>query len=470
MVQIPTTERKYYNVTPKANTLSAYAGALLPAAQDLQNTIKEQQKIKISSLGLEARMKMSDATNQWRLDNESNPNNPAALKDLQNTYNSILGEYRGQIDPLYRSSWDIQGNKLKASFDLNNQEWGFKQRQINTENDIKRDMENYSKLAYEYGQKGSLEQATIDYQQSYDKLLDYGAKNLGTETAANMLSKYRDNFYSSYLLGAIETNPDNALQMLKTDDVKNVLEPYKIKQFEKKAEAEKKYLYKMQFDNDIANFTVRPTVEGRDAILARYPRMKKKDREDLDYILMNSPNYDAKNTFESVADVEDRIMEYADATYDSEEEAFNDYIKIVKGIDEANKRGKLDNKTRKKKQDQIADVLKNEAVRNYYSQVKTDYIQFLKDSFSLFSSPTFTDNKVRGKLRKMSTDGINIASTLIRMGDVEGARKIYKETRDNMIFYKNPELRGKKIGDKVIVNGRVYIFQGIDKEPILENK
>ena len=223
MVQIPTTERKYYNTTTKVNTLSAYAGALLPAAQDLQNTIKEQQEIKISSLGLEARIKMSDATNQWRLDNQSNPNDPTALKDLQNTYNSILSEYRGQIDPLYRSSWDIQGNKLKASFDLNNQEWGFKQRQINAENDIKRDMENYYKLAYGYGQTGSLEQAAIDYQQSYDKLLDYGAKNLGTETAAQLLNTYERDYATQFLSGMAKSNPQQALNLLQDENFARML-------------------------------------------------------------------------------------------------------------------------------------------------------------------------------------------------------------------------------------------------------
>lgn len=222
-MKIPTTERKYYDTGKKLNTLGAYAGALLPAAQSLQEMVKEQQEIKMDSLGVEARMKMNDVTNEWRLQNQSNPNDPAALKDLQSQYDSILGEYRGQIDPMYRSQWDIRGNKLKGAFDVENQNWGFRQRQENAKNDIANSVDNFYKLAYSYGQSGDINKALADFGVSYERLLDYGAKNLGTEDAATLLKDYQSEYAKNYIAGLAETNPQAALNALKDERIKDAL-------------------------------------------------------------------------------------------------------------------------------------------------------------------------------------------------------------------------------------------------------
>ena len=155
MAVVPTTERKYYDNTLKQNTLATYAGALLPAAQNMQEQIAEQQAIKIDTLGTEARMKMNDITNQWRIDNESNPTDELSIKNLQKQYDEVLQSYRGQIDPLYRSQWDIIGNKLKGAFGLQNQEWGIKQKQTNAQNDIVRNMKNYEDIVFGYGVNGA---------------------------------------------------------------------------------------------------------------------------------------------------------------------------------------------------------------------------------------------------------------------------------------------------------------------------
>lgn len=214
MAHIPTGERKYYNTTKKLNTMAAYAGALLPAAQQWQENVKQQEEVKMDTYSVEARLKMTEATNEWRTANQSNPNNPEALQQLQFTYDNILGEYREQIDPMYRSQWDIQGNRLKGAFDINNQAWGFRQNEQNVRYNIKNSMDNYLKLARGYGQSNSDAEAMVDFQQSYDKLLDYGAKNLSTQEAANLLGGYEQKYAQAYINGLSETDPQAALNAL----------------------------------------------------------------------------------------------------------------------------------------------------------------------------------------------------------------------------------------------------------------
>ena len=211
MVQIPTTERKYYNVTPKVNTLESYAKALQPAVNQLQSVFKEQQSIKIDSLSTDARIKMNEATEQWRLANQSNPNSPEALKDIETQYNNILNEYRNQIDPIYRKNWDLTANKLRGAYSLQNQTWGIEQNKKNVTFDIQNAIKNNFSMAQGYGMNGQFTEALADYSASYEKLLDYGAKNLGTETAAQLLIDYRSNYAAQFLSGMAKNNPQGAL-------------------------------------------------------------------------------------------------------------------------------------------------------------------------------------------------------------------------------------------------------------------
>lgn len=223
MVQIPTTERKYYNVTPKVNTLEAYASALQPALNQLQNTFREQQSIKIDSLSTDAKIRMNEATEQWRLANQSNPNNPEALKDIETQYNNILNEYRNQIDPIYRKNWDLTANKLRGAYSLQNQTWGIEQNKKNVTFDIQNAIKNNFSMAQSYGMNGQFTEALADYSASYEKLLDYGAKNLGTETAAQLLIDYESNYASQFLSGMAKNNPQGALDLLQDEGFVNML-------------------------------------------------------------------------------------------------------------------------------------------------------------------------------------------------------------------------------------------------------
>lgn len=259
MAHIPTTERKYYNTEKKLNTLAAYSSAMLPAAQNLQQVIAQQEEIKMDSYALEARMEMNEITNNWRIQNEGNPTDPTALKDLQSQYDNVLGKYREQVDPLYRYNWDIAGNKLKGAFDLQNQEWGFAQKQKNARANIARSVDNYIKLAYQYGQEDSEAEAMADFAQSYQKLLDYGAKNLGAEDAANMLKNYQEKFVTNYIGGVASKDPNKAMKMLTEDkDLKAALGD---EQAEVMGKLIKKIKAQREYETQVSQFTTELQLE-----------------------------------------------------------------------------------------------------------------------------------------------------------------------------------------------------------------
>jgi hypothetical protein len=252
MVTIPTEKRKYYDEVSKTNTLGTYAGALLPAAQQYQEVVKQQQEIKIDSSMTDARLQMDKITNDWREANKDNPNNPEAMKELQANYNQVFSVLRNDIDPLYRQNFDLEANKLKGGYDINNQAWALKQNQENVKYHIRNSINNYLELARNYGSADNGDMATVDFEQSYDKLLDYAAKNLGTEQAAYLLNNYEEKFAKAYINGLSESNPQKAIEVLQNDKkIQKMLGGDALKEAHKIVD---KQIKLMKYQQDVSNF------------------------------------------------------------------------------------------------------------------------------------------------------------------------------------------------------------------------
>ena len=498
-MRISTTDRKYYDTEKKINTLGAYASELLPAAKDLQAEIKEQQSIKMDKLGIEARMRMNDATNEWRLANQSNPNDQNALQDLQNQYDSILSDYRNEIDPLYRSQWDITGNKLKGAFDLENQAWGFKQRQENAKNDMADSMESYLKLAYSYGQSGSLDKALVDFQQSYDKLLDYGAKNLGTEDAAVALKNYQKDFYISYLDGFVEKNPSQALKMLNSKEFYGILDSRDFKRFKNYAKARQKEINNEIYAADFQKFRENPTEENKEKLYKNYPNMSKTAKKAVEDYYNQVVDYEAQTTYQGLQEGIDAMDEISKADYQSDEErqiAVISYLNKVNASKNISEEDKI--KLRSNASQFVEDEQKREMLqvnvsglkellgwnlkhlvgseKNYYmrrrgywfDESKSDMFPSQPTNIRMYNRMNpYINHDVIDKKRK---DAVSAQLGYMAVGDVEGAKNAMKEYKRDMLEYLNPEIKGKKAGDVVVINGSIYKIVSIDDDVVLENK
>lgn len=219
MVRIPTTERKFYNNQQKVNTFEAYAttayNAWLGTSKTYREIKSDQEKTKIDSFQTDANLELNDITNNWRVQNESDPTNPEALNNLNSQYEDVFSKYREQIDPIARRQWDDIARNIKGQYDLNNQKWGFKQSQLNAENYIKNSMSNYYKMASNYGVDGDVDGFLSTLSSGYNQMLDNGARVLGVETAASLLNNFEENSSQSFINGLAETSPEQAMELLK---------------------------------------------------------------------------------------------------------------------------------------------------------------------------------------------------------------------------------------------------------------
>lgn len=219
MVHIPTTQRRFYDNSTKVNSLSSTAGALLPAAQELQRVYAQQQDIKIDTNATKARIELDNLNNQWRLQNQANPDNPEAKMQLQNDMQEVLARYGNDIDASAKMKWNIAANKLSSAYELSNNQWSFQQRAQNTKLDVAENINANLQLARNAGRSGDLESGLGDYVNSYNQLFKYASQNMGATEAKALLMDYEEDYMTSFINGLAEKDPQAALEALKQPEI-----------------------------------------------------------------------------------------------------------------------------------------------------------------------------------------------------------------------------------------------------------
>lgn len=219
MVKIPTTEREYYNTERKINTLAAYAGALLKPAEQAQEVAQNFNSIKSDTYSSEARIKLDDMVDKWRLENQANPDNPQAKETLNNSMREILNGYKEQIDPTMRMDWDVTSNKMINAYSLSNQQWAADRKIENTKIDVAKNINNNLILASRHGTTNNLLGATADFANSYKQLLSYSTASMGEVDAKNLLKDYEKQYMESYINGLAQVSPQKAMELLETPEI-----------------------------------------------------------------------------------------------------------------------------------------------------------------------------------------------------------------------------------------------------------
>lgn len=223
MVQIPTTERKFYDTTPKANTLALYADALKPAVQNANKIFMDQQRIKIATKSTQARIDADDYVKQMRLQYQGNPDSPEFKQVIQSGLSDIFERYGEDIDPMAKGEWNLTANKMTGAYELSNNDWIINQREENAKLDVAENINANLKLARRAGSGGNWQAGVEDFKNSYAQLFDYAQKNMGETNARKLLKDYEQQYMTSFINGMAESNPSAALKALEQPEIADMI-------------------------------------------------------------------------------------------------------------------------------------------------------------------------------------------------------------------------------------------------------
>ena len=224
MVNIPTTDRQFYDTTKKVNTLATFADALKPAAEDVRKTLVDQQNIRIETNATKGRTEADEFVRGLQLKYQKTPNSSEYKQELKEGLSAIWKKYGSDIDPLMQGQWAQTVNKRNLAYDQASSDWAWKQRQENAKLDLAEGMNANYNMAYTHGKNNNLTAAVLDLDYSYEHMRENVAKSLGEVEADKLMKNYKKQFIKNFVDGQIQTNPEAALQALNNKDIAAVFD------------------------------------------------------------------------------------------------------------------------------------------------------------------------------------------------------------------------------------------------------
>jgi hypothetical protein len=163
----------------------------------------------------------------------------------------------------------------------------------------------------------------------------------------------------------------------------------------------------------------------------------------------------------------DLAKQYEDAT------ELSKYIML-----QNSEQGKLSDADRQKYMERVAKTMYDTQMKTAMLNTKGAFQAFL-DTVNKYNPiyPTTFVNLIHGEKRYVSsgekaviegTIKATIAGAMERLeaGDEEGARKYFENGSREIIYFRNPEVRGKKEGDTFSKDGQTYQIIGFDNNDV----
>lgn len=181
---------------------------------------QKQDQANMNNFAAQSNLEIMKITNDWRIENESNPTDPKALDTLHQKYDSVLGQYDDKVGFLSRGDWGAVKNKIKTGYQEQNLTWGLKQSVKNAETSINTAIKTNLQMASEFGRTGDITQARSHFSDASAGLNVFADGVLGDETKTELTKDFKADYIKSFLVGQAEVNPDGALAMLENKEVR----------------------------------------------------------------------------------------------------------------------------------------------------------------------------------------------------------------------------------------------------------
>jgi len=211
--------------------------AQLAIAEAGQAIMGQAQEAKISENMSKAQLEISALDNDFRINNQADPFNKEASMSYQTNRKEITDRYGQEISPMYRMQWNNSARGITGKSDAANKVWQMKQSGVNTVSSINTSMQNSFMQANQdgqvFGSSADIEPDSIfKYMSSMESLTSFGNKHLGEVSTSKLMATYKQDYFKSFIVGAADSNPAKAADLIATDEVKALFDSEELNEFE----------------------------------------------------------------------------------------------------------------------------------------------------------------------------------------------------------------------------------------------
>lgn len=223
------------------------------AAYNFTRIAQDSQKTKVASEVSKAQNELAQYTEQWRVNNQGDPNNEEAIAERDTTYKNIMSKYGENVGTLGQKQFQISSQQVLDSYQSNNNIWQANRNKKNISLNVEDSIRNTMKTIQVQGGNGDLIGATQNAENLY-KTLDEtlkGSNSFGEIDRQQILKNIPSDSMKAYVSGAINKTPAAAIALLNQEQVVNEIDSLEeVTKLKKAAYTQLQYHYKMQAVND----------------------------------------------------------------------------------------------------------------------------------------------------------------------------------------------------------------------------
>jgi len=214
-------KREVTDVTIPQDRTAEGLASLADTALGFAELEKRKDLANINDYLADANMQMLDATNKWRISNESDPTNQESLGKLHADYDKILSQYNEKVGLLSRGEWLRSSDRLKSQYQLDNAEWGIKQTVVNVESSTNDSIDKNLEMFRQLGRTFDTNKLKNSYQLTREALETSATGTIGKDKTDKLLKNYHRDSMKMFMYGAAESDPDKAELLLNQQDIQN---------------------------------------------------------------------------------------------------------------------------------------------------------------------------------------------------------------------------------------------------------
>lgn len=236
---------------------------------------------------------------------------------------------------------------------------------------------------------------------------------------------------------------------------------------------------KLLGDEALADFYDNPTEEGLEKIL-EYKDLSENKIERLREKLEASPNYEAITTYEGVKDATKALNEFVEKDFDSDEVEIDSFIDMMDKMKRTQDAGIVTPEENNVFVSEATNTLRDKKLKKIFQDSTAsinDTMEWNAKQLSGLEMRNYvaehgrpTNNKSMSQLlgrfssavKNMMRDGLQAQVGFVANGDTESAEKVKKDTKRKILEFIHPEIKGKNVGDNLIINGKVYKITSLD--------
>lgn len=205
------------------NAISALTDTVMQLSNMAITANQQAEKTKIFNNISQANTELYKINEQLKTEFAGNPASPDLKKKRDEAFNSVFDKYGQGISKLAQREWNNQKTALLAKFELSNAQWLIATQKDNALSNLKIAIQNNAKMADHLGSAGKVDELVGLVETTGQELFTSASTVIGEPKAKELLYNYASDMAKSFLASNIKSNPKQAIELLKDERVKKIV-------------------------------------------------------------------------------------------------------------------------------------------------------------------------------------------------------------------------------------------------------